>query len=126
MSWPGTGRLIAMPSAAALGARLLRALQAIVVDSGPNADGPITACEAGRLSDGPDLPGDAVGLMRTSEAEAVVTDLAAGGVPIYACGAGRVRDVTDTDTDIISFGAKFGNPTIFVSLVERAERVIAD
>jgi predicted peroxiredoxin len=82
------------------------------------------------------LLGEAVGLMRKSEAEAVVpvgwpplintlTELAAAKVPIYACGAcSRARNVTETD--LANFGAKFGNPTIFVSLVEWADRVITE
>jgi predicted peroxiredoxin len=82
------------------------------------------------------LLGEAVGLMRKSEAEAVVpvgwpplintlNELAAAKVPIFACGAcSRARNVTETD--LANFGAKFGNPTIFVSLVEWADRVITE
>ncbi len=82
------------------------------------------------------LLGEAVGLMRQSEAEAVVPvgwpplistlkDLAAAHVPIYACGAcSRARNVTEAD--LSNFGAKFGSPPIFVSLVEWADRVITE
>ena len=82
------------------------------------------------------LLGEAVGLMRQSEAEAVVPvgwpplintlkELAEARVPIYACGAcSRARSVTEAD--LANFGAKFGSPTIFVSLVEWADRVITE
>jgi predicted peroxiredoxin len=74
------------------------------------------------------LLGEAVSLMRKSVANAVVPvgwpPLAevlgkpvAKKIPIYACGAcSRARGVTETD--LAGFGAKFGNPKIFVSLVE--------
>jgi len=46
-------------------------------------------------------------------------------VQIFACGAcSRARGVTDTD--LAQWGAKFGNPTIFVSLVEWADRIITE
>jgi len=46
-------------------------------------------------------------------------------VPIYACGACcRARSVVQTDLD--QWNAKFGNPAIFVSLVEWADRVITE
>ncbi len=82
------------------------------------------------------LLGEAVGLMRRSEAEAVVPvgwpplintlkELAEAHVPIYACGAcSRARNVTEAD--LANFGAKFGSPPIFVSLVEWADRVITE
>ena len=82
------------------------------------------------------LLGEAVGLMRKSEASAVVpvgwpplesimTKVVARKVQIYACGAcSRVRSVEQTDLDI--WGAKFGSPKIFVSLVEWADRVITE
>jgi predicted peroxiredoxin len=82
------------------------------------------------------LLGEAVGLMRRSEAESVVPvgwppligtlkELAEAHVPIYACGAcSRARNVTDAD--LANFGAKFGSPPIFVSLVEWADRVITE
>jgi hypothetical protein len=36
----------------------------------------------------------------------------------------RAREVTDAD--LAQWGAKFGNPTIFVSLVEWADRIITE
>ncbi len=82
------------------------------------------------------LLGEAVSLMRKSVADAVVpvgwpalgqtlTKVAERHVQIYACGAcSRARSVTQPDLD--QWGAKFGNPTIFVSLVEWADRVITE
>ncbi len=82
------------------------------------------------------LLGEAVSLMRKSVAAAVVpvgwpplaetmTKVSARKVQIYACGAcSRARSVEQTDLD--QWGAKFGNPTIFVSLVEWADRVITE
>jgi predicted peroxiredoxin len=82
------------------------------------------------------LLGEAVSLMRKSVAGAVVpvgwppleeamTKVAARHVQIYACGACcRARSVVQADLD--NWGAKFGNPTIFVSLVEWADRVITE
>jgi predicted peroxiredoxin len=82
------------------------------------------------------LLGEAVSLMRTSVAAAVVpvgwaplaetlAKVVARKIPIYACGAcSRARGVTEAD--LAPHGAKFGNPTIFVSLVEWADRVITE
>jgi predicted peroxiredoxin len=82
------------------------------------------------------LLGEAVSLMRKSVASAVVpvgwppleqtmTKIAERHVQIYACGAcSRARSVAQSDLDV--WGAKFGNPTIFVSLVEWADRVITE
>jgi predicted peroxiredoxin len=82
------------------------------------------------------LLGEAVSLMRKSVAAAVVpvgwlpleqtlTKVAERHVQIYACGAcSRARSVLQPDLD--QWGAKFGNPTIFVSLVEWADRVITE
>ena len=82
------------------------------------------------------LLGEAVSLMRKSVASAVVpvgwppleqtmTKIAERHVQIYACGAcSRARSVAQSDLD--PRGAKFGNPTIFVSLVEWADRVITE
>jgi predicted peroxiredoxin len=82
------------------------------------------------------LLGEAVSLMRKSVAGAVVpvgwppleetmTKIVARHVQIYACGACcRARSVAQSDLD--QWGAKFGNPTIFVSLVEWADRVITE
>ena len=82
------------------------------------------------------LLGEAVSLMRKTLANAVtpvgwppvgetLDKLAARHVQIYACGAcSRARGVTEADLN--NYGAKFGNPTIFVSLVEWADRVITE
>ena len=82
------------------------------------------------------LLGEAVSLMRKAVANSVtpvgwppivesLTKLAAKKVPIFACGAcSRARGVTEED--LSNFGAKFGNPAIFVSLVEWADRVITE
>ena len=82
------------------------------------------------------LLGEAVVLMRKVVAEAVtpvgwpkvaetLDKLAARRIPIYACGAcSRARGVTEAD--LSNYGAKYGNPTIFVSLVEWADKVITE
>jgi predicted peroxiredoxin len=82
------------------------------------------------------LLGEAVSLMRSSVAAAVVPvgwpplggtlkKVADRKIQIYACGAfSRARSVMQTDLD--QWGAKFGNPTIFASLVEWADRVITE
>jgi len=78
------------------------------------------------------LLGEAVSLMRKSVANAVVPvgwpplgEVLAKKIPIYACGAcSRARGVTETD--LAEFGAKFGNPKIFVSLIEWADKVITE
>src|ERR1700729_1595101 len=82
------------------------------------------------------LLGEAVSLMRKSVANSVVpvgwpplsealSKIAAKKIPIYACGAcSRARGVTETD--LTEYGAKFGNPKIFVSLVEWADKIITE
>jgi predicted peroxiredoxin len=82
------------------------------------------------------LLGEAVVLMRKAVAEAVtpvgwpklaeiLDKVAAKHIQIYACGAcSRARGVTEAD--LSNYGAKYGNPTIFVSLVEWADRVITE
>jgi predicted peroxiredoxin len=82
------------------------------------------------------LLGEAVSLMRKSVANAVVPvgwpplaevlrKLVDKKITIYACGAcSRARGVTEAD--LTEYGAKFGNPKIFVSLVEWADRVITE
>jgi uncharacterized protein involved in oxidation of intracellular sulfur len=82
------------------------------------------------------LLGEAVSLMRKSVANAVVPvgwpplaevlgKLVTKKIPIYACGAcARARGVTEAD--LAEYGAKFGNPKIFVSLVEWADRIITE
>ena len=82
------------------------------------------------------LLGEAVSVMRKSVANAVVPvgwpplaeildKVVAKHIQIYACGAcSRARSVTEAD--LSQWGAKFGNPTIFVSLVEWADRIITE
>jgi sulfur relay (sulfurtransferase) complex TusBCD TusD component (DsrE family) len=82
------------------------------------------------------LLGEAVSLMRASVAHAVVPvgwpplaeamgKLVANKIQVYACGAcSRARGITDADLG--QWGAKFGNPGIFVSLVEWADRIITE
>ena len=82
------------------------------------------------------LLGEAVSVMRKSVASALVPvgwpplaetldRVVAKHVQIYACGACcRARSVAETD--LSQWGAKFGNPTIFVSLVEWADRIITE
>lgn len=82
------------------------------------------------------LLGEAVSLMRASVAHAVVpvgwpplvealSKVTANKIQIYACGAcSRARGITEAD--LSQWGAKFGNPTIFVSLIEWADRVITE
>jgi predicted peroxiredoxin len=82
------------------------------------------------------LLGEAVVLMRKVVADAVtpvgwppvgdfLNKLVAKHVQIYACGAcSRARGVTEAD--LTSYGAKFGNPPIFVSLIEWADHIITE
>ncbi len=82
------------------------------------------------------LLGEAVSLMRKSLANAVtpvgwppvgqtLDKVAAKHIQIYACGAcSRARGVTEADLG--DYGAKYGNPAIFVSLVEWADRIITE
>jgi predicted peroxiredoxin len=82
------------------------------------------------------LLGEAVSVMRKPVAAAIVPigwpplvetldKVVARRIVIYACGACcRARGVTESD--LSQWGAKFGNPTIFVSLVEWADRVITE
>jgi predicted peroxiredoxin len=82
------------------------------------------------------LLGEAVSLMRPSVAKAVVpvgwpplsealAQVVAKKIPIYACGAcSRARGVTEAD--LAAYQAKFGNPEIFVSLVEWADRIVTE
>jgi predicted peroxiredoxin len=82
------------------------------------------------------LLGEAVSLMRKSVANAVVpvgwpplsevlNKIVTKKIPIYACGAcSRARGVTETD--LTEYGAKFGNPKIFVSLVEWSDKIITE
>jgi predicted peroxiredoxin len=82
------------------------------------------------------LLGEAVSLMRSSVAHAVVPvgwpplaealqKAVANKIQVYACGAcSRARGTTEAD--LAQWGAKFGNPAIFVSLVEWADRIITE
>ncbi len=82
------------------------------------------------------LLGEAVSLMRKSVASAVVpvgwppleqalSKIVERHVQIYACGScSRARAVSQTDLD--QWGARFGSPAIFVSLVEWADRIITE
>ena len=82
------------------------------------------------------LLGEAVSLMRSSVAHAVVpvgwpplvealSKAPANKIQIYACGAcSRARGITEADLN--QWGAKFGSPKIFVSLVEWADRIITE
>jgi len=82
------------------------------------------------------LLGEAVTLMRKSVAQAVVPvgwpplegtleKVSAKHIQIYACGAcSKARGVVESD--LAQWGARFGNPTIFVSLVEWADRIITE
>jgi sulfur relay (sulfurtransferase) complex TusBCD TusD component (DsrE family) len=46
-------------------------------------------------------------------------------IPIYACGAcSHARGINEAD--LTEYGAKFGNPKIFVSLVEWADKIITE
>jgi predicted peroxiredoxin len=82
------------------------------------------------------LLGEAVSIMRKPVASAIVPvgwppiaetleKVVARKIPIYACGTcSKARGVTEADLN--NWSAKFGNPTIFVSLVEWADRVITE
>src|ERR1700729_3903672 len=82
------------------------------------------------------LLGEAVVLMRKTLANAVtpvgwppvgetLDKLAAKHITIYACGTcSRARG--GTEGDLNNYGAKYGNPTIFVSLIEWADHVITE
>ena len=82
------------------------------------------------------LLGEAVSVMRKPVASAIVPvgwpplaetlqKVVARRVVIYACGTCcRARGVTEEDLN--QWGAKFGSPAIFVSLVEWADRVITE
>jgi predicted peroxiredoxin len=82
------------------------------------------------------LLAEATTLMRKSLAAAVqpvgwtvlsetLDKIVAKHVPIFACGAcSRARGVSEAD--LAQWGAKFGSPAIFVSLVEWADRIIVE
>jgi predicted peroxiredoxin len=82
------------------------------------------------------LLGEAVVLMRRVVAEAVtpvgwprvselLAKVAERKIPIYACGT-RARARGVGDQDLANWGAQYGNPKIFVSLVEWADRIITE
>jgi len=82
------------------------------------------------------LTADAVYLMRKATSDAVVPigwpplnelreKIVAKRIPVFACGAcSRTRGVSETDLQ--NWNAKFGNPTIFVSLVEWSDRILTE
>jgi predicted peroxiredoxin len=82
------------------------------------------------------LLGEATHTMRKSTAEAItpigwpplsetLKEVVAKHIAIFSCGAcSRARGVTEADLD--QWGAKFGTPAIFVSLIEWADRVITE
>ena len=82
------------------------------------------------------LLGEAVSLMRASVANAVTPvgwprlseilgRVVERKIPIYACGTcARARDVSEAD--LRGYGAKYGNPGVFVGLVEWADRIITE
>ena len=82
------------------------------------------------------LLGEATYLMRKATADAAtpigwppIGDLrdkvVARHIPVFACGAcSRARGITEAD--LATWNAKFGNPTIFVGLVEWADRIIVE
>jgi len=82
------------------------------------------------------LTADATYLMRKATSDAVTAigwgslselreKIVAKHIPVFSCGAcSRARGITEGD--LATWGAKFGNPTIFVSLVEWADRVISE
>jgi predicted peroxiredoxin len=82
------------------------------------------------------LLGEAVSLMRKSVANSIVpvgwpplsevlSKIVTKKIQIYACGAcSRARGVTETDLN--EYSARFGNPKIFGSLVEWADKIITE
>ena len=82
------------------------------------------------------LLGEAVSLMRKTLANAVtpvgwppvgetLDKVAAKHIQIYACGTcSRARGVSEAD--LANYGAKYGSPPIFVSLIEWADHVITE
>lgn len=82
------------------------------------------------------LTADATYLMRKATTDAVTAigwgslselrdKIVAKHIPVFSCGAcSRARGITEAD--LATWGAKFGNPTIFVSLVEWCDRVMSE
>jgi predicted peroxiredoxin len=82
------------------------------------------------------LTGDATYLMRKATSDAVTPigwpplsqlreKVVAKHIAVFSCGAcSRARGVTETD--LATWAAKYGNPTVFVSLVEWADRIMSE
>jgi predicted peroxiredoxin len=82
------------------------------------------------------LTADATFLMRKATADVIVPigwsplselreKIVAKHIQVFSCGAcSRARGISEAD--LATWGAKFGNPTIFVSLVEWADRIISE
>ena len=82
------------------------------------------------------LLGESTYIMRKATVEAmtpvgwppligILEKVAARHIPIFACGACcRARGITEAD--LSQWGASFGSPAIFVSLVEWSDRIIAE
>jgi len=82
------------------------------------------------------LTGEATYLMQKALADAIMPvgwpplsetreKIVGRKIPVFSCGAcSRARGVTEAD--LSNWGAKFGSPAIFVSLVEWAERIIVE
>jgi predicted peroxiredoxin len=82
------------------------------------------------------LTADATYLMRKATTDAVTAigwgslgelrdKIVAKHIPVFSCGAcSRARGITEAD--LATWGAKFGNPTIFVSLVEWSDRIMSE
>jgi len=82
------------------------------------------------------LTGEATYLMRKATVDAIMPvgwpplsetreRIVAKKIPVFSCGAcSRARGVTEADLNI--WGAKFGSPAIFVSLVEWADRIVVE
>jgi len=82
------------------------------------------------------LTGDATNLMRKATADAIIPigwpplsemrgKIVAKHIPVFSCGAcSRARGVSESD--LAYWEAKFGNPSIFVSLVEWADRIMSE
>ena len=82
------------------------------------------------------LTADATYLMPKATSDAVIAigwgslcelreKIVAKNIPVFSCEAcSRARGITEGD--LATWDAKFGNPTIFVSLVEWADRVISE
>jgi len=82
------------------------------------------------------LTGDATFLMRKATTDAIIPigwpplsemrdKIIAKKIPVFSCGAcSRARGITEAD--LATWQAKYGNPTIFVSLVEWADRIMTE